>query len=96
MTNKSELAHHLKRLKPELQRKFGVIKIGFFDDYIDTRHTENCEVNILVEFAKPLGWKFFELKGWLENKLRMRIDICTPRSLKPAIKDEILSQTTFV
>lgn len=96
MTNKSELIHYLKRLKPELHRKFGVVKIGFFEDFIDTRHTENCELNVLVEFAQPLGWKFFELKGWLEYKLNMRIDICTPRSLKPAIKDEILSQTTFV
>lgn len=96
MINKAELTNQLKRLKPELDRKFGVIKVGFFEDYIDTRHTENCEVNVLVEFRQPLGWKFFELKGWLEFKLDRRIDICTPRSLKPAIKEEIIHQTIFV
>ncbi|MFY8137300.1 MAG: nucleotidyltransferase family protein [Flavobacteriales bacterium] len=93
---KSELANQLKRYKPDLERRWGVKSIGFFDDYIDHHHTANCEINILVEFHEPLGWRFFEMKEWLEKKLFIRIDICTPKSLKPALKEEILNQTTFV
>lgn len=93
--DKKELLRNIRRLKPELESKFGVRRIGFFEDFIDRTHTENCEVNILVEFEKPLGWKFFELKEWLQYKLKMRIDICTPRSLKPALKSEIMDQTQF-
>jgi predicted nucleotidyltransferase len=51
---------------------------------------------VLVELEQPLGWRFFEMKEWLEFKLGFSIDICTPASLKPALKDEILSQTHYV
>lgn len=87
---------NLFRLKQALSDKFGVIRIGYFDSYIDYHHNHNCEVNILVELESPLGWEFFSLKEYLERKLQTRIDICTPNALKPALKDEILKQTRFV
>jgi predicted nucleotidyltransferase len=44
---------------------------------------------------KPLGWKFFELKEHLEEKLGVHIDILTPRGIKPALKHEIMSAIHF-
>jgi predicted nucleotidyltransferase len=91
-----DLIHQIRRLKPQLESKWGVDRIGFFDCFIDHHHHADCELNILVELSKPLGWEFFALKEWLESKLAMRIDICTPNALKPALKEEILDQTIFV
>lgn len=90
------IKYKLHALKPELKKRFGVDKIGFFDCYIDRHHHHDCELNILVELAEPLGWDFFSLKEFLERKLRIRVDICTPRALKPALKEEILQSTIFV
>lgn len=91
-----DLHHILTRLKPQLESKWGVQKIGFFDCYLAHHHSADCELNILVELEKPLGWEFFALKEWLELKLGMRIDICTPNALKPSLRDEMLQQTHFV
>jgi predicted nucleotidyltransferase len=85
----------LHRLKPQLREKFGVTRIGYFDFYIDHHHNQHCELNILVELEKPLGWDFFSLKEFLERRLGMSIDICTPNALRPALRDEILSQTVY-
>lgn len=93
---KEEAYHRLSRLKPILKEKWGVKKIGYFNEYLDVRHTLNCELNILVELEKPLGWEFFALKEFIQEKLELPIDICTPKALKPAIKDEILSTVRFV
>ncbi|MCC6600975.1 MAG: nucleotidyltransferase [Crocinitomicaceae bacterium] len=82
-------------MKPALKEKFGVVRIGFFESYIDSHHHEDCELNILVELTRPLGWDFFALKEFIEFRLKTKIDICTPRALKPALKDEILAQTIF-
>lgn len=86
----------LRKIKPILREKFGVRRVGYFDCYIDHHHNANCEVNILVELEKPLGWDFFALKEFIERRLGMHIDICTERSLKPALREEILAQTRFV
>lgn len=91
----SEVKNKLRNLKPELMKRYGVKRIGFFDSYIDLHHHHNCELNILVDLTHPLGWEFFSLKEYLERKLETRVDICTEKSLKPALKEEIIQSTTF-
>jgi predicted nucleotidyltransferase len=91
-----DLHHIISRLKPQLELKWGVVKIGYFDCYLAHHHDIDCEVNIIVELEKPLGWEFFALKEWLELKLAMRIDICTSNALKPALRKEILENTHYV
>jgi predicted nucleotidyltransferase len=56
---------------------------------MDKTSAISVEVNILVTLRKPLGWKFFELKEFLEMKLKRRIDIVTPRGLKTLYREEI-------
>ena len=75
MINAFEIEKTLKRFKPLLEERYGLKRIGFFDCYIDHHHNPRCEVNILVELNKPLGWKFFMLKEFLEVKLETHIDI---------------------
>ncbi len=87
---------NLQRLKGELFKKFGVLKIGYFESYIDYHHNKLCDVNILVELEEPLGWKFFDLKEFIELKLDIHIDICTMKALKPALKEDIIANTHFV
>lgn len=86
----------LKRLKPELHRKYGVTRIGCFDCYIDRHHNLLRDINVIVELEKPLGWDFFELKEFLERKLEVHIDILTERAIKPALRDEIMEEIIFV
>lgn len=86
----------LRRLHPELWKKFGVTKIGIFDCYLKPHQGTMSDLNVLVELEHPLGWKYFELKSFIEKKLGMHIDIFTPRALKPTLREEILHKTKFV
>ena len=86
----------LKRLKGELYKRFGVTKVGCFDCYIDHHHNRLCDINVLVELEKPLGWDYFGLKEYLEKKLEVHIDIFTPRAIKPGLREEIMNSVEFV
>ncbi len=86
----------LTRMRYDLERRYGVTRLGCFDCFIDHHHNRLCDINVYVELEKPLGWKFFELKEYLEQKLEVHIDILTPRAIKPALKDEIMAAIEFV
>jgi predicted nucleotidyltransferase len=84
-----KLEKDLLRFLPEIRRRWGVESLGYFYDFMDKTSAISVEVNILVTLRKPLGWKFFELKEFLEMKLKRRIDIVTPRGLKTLYREEI-------
>ena len=55
---------NLQRLKGELFKKFGVLKIGYFESYIDYHHNKLCDVNILVELEEPAEGFGSRGNGW--------------------------------
>ena len=91
-----DIINHIARLKPELHSRWGVKKIACFDIYLDKHRSFDCELNILVELERPLGWEFFAMKEWLQLKLRMPIDICTERSIKSDLRKKIFANIEFV
>jgi uncharacterized protein len=86
----------IRRIKPELRRKFGVTRIGCFDCYIDHHHNKLCDLNVLVELEQPLGWDYFALKEFLQKKLEIHIDIFTPNAIKPAMKEDVMKEVHFI
>jgi uncharacterized protein len=53
----------------------------------------DSDVDLLVEFSQPIGlFQFIEFQQRLEALLGGRVDLGTPRSLKPRIKDQVLQE----
>jgi predicted nucleotidyltransferase len=86
----------ITELKQELQLKFFVSKIGYFGSYANNTQREDSDLDVLVEFSKPVGWEFFDLKDFLEKELQVKVDLVTPNALKSQLKDKILSQVHYV
>ena len=86
----------LLALKPQISERFHVRQLGYFGSYATGHATENSDVDILVEFEKPIGWAFFDLQDFLENALNRKVDLVTVSGLKEKLKPLILSQTRFV
>lgn len=96
MKEATDIKQRLTELNPLLSEKFGVKKIGIFGSYALGNQLESSDVDILVELEEPLGWAFFDLKDFLEQKLDRPVDLVTRSALKKQLKDEILNQTTFL
>lgn len=65
-----------------LVSEYGVKRIGLFGSYAKGLHREDSDIDILVEFEKPIGLKFVEFGEYLEKLLGRKADILTPAGIK--------------
>ena len=96
MLTKEYILNKLAELKPTLYRDFAVKEIGLFGSFSDESFSEESDIDLLVEFEKPIGWKYFSLEIYLEGVFNRKIDLVTKNALKRQIKDRILKQVYFV
>jgi predicted nucleotidyltransferase len=96
MLTKSEIIAKLMELKPILQKEFAVKEIGLFGSYSDDSFSEKSDIDILVEFERPIGWRFFTLELFLNSVFNKKIDLVTKNALKDQLKDNILAGVNFI
>jgi hypothetical protein len=96
MYSRTEIESKLQQIKPELVDKFHVSRIGYFGSYATGQHTDNSDLDLLVEFSQPIGWEFFTLERFLEQSLGLPIDLVTRNALKEQIKESILNQVRYI
>jgi uncharacterized protein len=87
----------LKNHKPELQKKFKVKSIGFFGSYVRGEQKNSSDVDVLVEFAEPIGlFEFMALEYYLSDLLDVKVDLVSKKALKPHIGERILEEVIMV
>ncbi|MDD5473843.1 MAG: nucleotidyltransferase family protein [Candidatus Methanoperedens sp.] len=82
MLSKEEIITILKKELPYLRDIFGVKRIGLFGSSAKGIQREDSDVDLVVEFEKPIGLKFIELSDYIENVLGKKVDILTPVGIK--------------
>lgn len=96
MIDKVQAIRKINSQMPYLKDKFFVKKIGIFGSVAKEQQKAKSDVDVLVEFAQPIGiFDFIRLEDYLSRLLNSRVDLVTKSGLKAAIKDEILSQTLY-
>ncbi len=96
MMNQNDIENKLKTLKPILSDKYSVERIGYFGSYSRNEQTEESDIDILVDFRKPIGWDFFDLQEYLERELNTKVDLVSIKALKEQLRDIILKQVRYV
>jgi len=91
-----EIIHILSKILPKIKAQFFVSSLGLFGSFARNEQSTNSDIDLLVEFEKPVGWEFFELKNYLESKLHRKVDLVTKKALKKQLKDIILNEVTPV
>ena len=87
----------LRERREELARDYGVASIGIFGSYIRGEATDDSDIDILVEFDRPIGFfKFLELEERLGEWLGAKVDLVTKAALKPHIGRRILSEVAMI
>lgn len=100
MTADQNIFELLRANRRRLATDYGVKKLGLFGSYMKGTATATSDVDILVEFEKPLGLKFVEFAEELERLLNARVDILTPEGLKGIrvrhVADDIAKSILYV
>ncbi len=96
MITRENIILKLKEIKPFLKEEYAVKKIGLFGSFAENSFTEESDIDLLVEFEKPVGWKYFSLEIYLEKIFGRKIDLVTKNALKEQIKGQILEQVKYI
>ncbi|MEM9857115.1 MAG: nucleotidyltransferase family protein [Bacteroidota bacterium] len=96
MENPQKLEEIIRSAKPTLQRDYGIEKIGYFGSFARGDFDADSDIDILVSFSRKVGWKFFDLKDYLESILGRTVDLVTERSIKKRWKESILKQVRYI
>jgi len=82
MVTKEQIMRSLREQYPYLAAEYGVKRIGIFGSYAKGQPDETSDVDIIVEFERPVGFKFTELAEYLEHLLGRKVDVLTPAGLQ--------------
>ena len=81
MLTKEEITKILRENHAYLASEYGVKRLGLFGSYAKGTPTETSDVDIVVEFDQPIGFRFVEFAEHLEALLGKRVDILTPAGI---------------
>jgi len=82
----------LKNRKRQL-KKFGVRSVSIFGSVARNQARKNSDVDILVDFERPIGlFEFARLKLYLEEALGRKVDLVTPEALRKELRENILRE----
>lgn len=87
----------LKSHEEMIKQKYGVKKIGIFGSFARGEEKEDSDIDVLVDFnegAKTFD-HFMDLKFFLEDLFRKKIDLVTVTALRPQLKEGILRDITY-
>ena len=81
MPTKDQIVNLLRETYPYLASEYGVKKVGIFGSYANGTPDETSDVDIIIDFEHPIGFKFIELVEYLERLLGRKVDLITPAGL---------------
>jgi len=97
MLGNSEIEQRIKDNLTVLNREYAVSEIGVFGSYARNEQTPDSDLDILVNFSRPVGFiSFMELEQHLQHLLGVKIDLVTRAALKPGIGERILKEVKYV
>lgn len=94
--NAQLILQKLQRNKDKI-REYGVKNIGLFGSYTTNEQSEGSDIDILVEFeyGKKTFDNYMDLKFYLEEIFKCKVDLVIYEVIKPALKKQILESVQY-
>lgn len=93
----NDIKRIIRKHKPKLIKKYHVIEIGVFGSFVKNRQTKKSDIDILVDFAKPISlFEFITMEEELSQLLNNKVDLVSKKALKPYIGKYILEETQII
>lgn len=74
-------------------KKYGIHSLSVFGSVARGQARKNSDVDILVDFEKPVGlFEYARLKMYLEGVLGREVDLVTPEALRKELREDILRE----
>ncbi len=95
--NRDQAVSTLRIERERLRREYGVKSLALFGSVARDESSAASDVDLLVEFDRPTGLLGqFALQEHLEQLLGCPVDLGTPASLKPRVRQRVMSEIVYV
>ena len=93
----SSILISLRKLKPELNKKYYVKNIGIFGSVVRGQADKSSDVDVLVDFSRSLDlFDFIALENYLSEKTGAKIDLVSAKAVRDEFKDNILKEVIYI
>ncbi|MCU0288782.1 MAG: nucleotidyltransferase family protein, partial [Acidobacteria bacterium] len=89
MKTLAQLKKILATQKPELMKKYHLKKLGVFGSYVRGEETQTSDLDVMVDFERPIGLDFVTLADELESLLGVKVDLVSVNAIKPRMMESI-------
>ncbi len=96
MLLREQILNKLQLCKSVLAEKYNVKTLGLFGSYSRNDGTEKSDIDLLVEFSKPIGIEFIDLADELEGILAHKVDLVSVKAVKAKYMDLIRKDIIYV
>lgn len=96
MTSLTDIKDTLRNNKARLTDKYGLSFMAIFGSYGRGQQTENSDLDILVDFQKPVGVEFIDLANELERLLKIKVDLVSRKGVRPQYLKQIEHELDYV
>jgi len=96
MTNLGQIKDTLLKHRSELADRFSVRNLAVFGSYARSEQRKDSDIDILVEFDRPVGVEFIDLAEYLEELLKRRVDLVSRSGIKAKYYDRIKDDLEYV
>lgn len=96
MTNQEIIINRLKSAKDTLKKTYPIKQLAVFGSVSSKEDTKYSDVDIMVEFDRPVGMEFIHLCYALEKILDKKVDLVSRKGIKEKYFNEIKSDLIYV
>jgi predicted nucleotidyltransferase len=90
--NVDEIKAALRDMLPKLRSRWPVSYLGVFGSWVRGEQREESDLDLLVDFDRPVGLELMAFKDEVERRLGLQIDLVMRGSLRRRIGQRILAE----
>jgi predicted nucleotidyltransferase len=96
MNNLLSIQKQLELIKPSLVSRYHVSELGLFGSVVRDDFSPESDIDIIVDFSRPIGIEFIDLADELEAQLKRKVDLVSKKGIKPQYFKAIESDVIYV
>jgi predicted nucleotidyltransferase len=96
MSNLLFIQKQLELIKPSLISRYHVSELGLFGSVVRDDFSPESDIDIIVDFSRPIGIEFIDLADELETQLKRKVDLVSKKGIKPQYFKAIQSDVIYV
>ncbi|MFC1504763.1 nucleotidyltransferase family protein [Spirochaetota bacterium] len=97
MKSVKEIKSIIYENRKRLETQYHISKIDIFGSFVRGEQKAGSDIDILVEFAKPVDFFIFlDLENDLKTLLDNKVDLVSKKALKPIIGQYILREAAMI